>query len=117
MSDGTRIFIVAALLLSLAFITVAQNKPLAFEVASIKPTPPDWGRGRFATMQGGHQFVARNYTLKYMVAAAYSVTPRTISGGPSWIDSDPYDILAATSGEVRPSLDDQMLMLRTLLAD
>jgi uncharacterized protein (TIGR03435 family) len=68
-------------------------------------------------MQGGHQFVARNYTLKYMVAAAYSVTPRTISGGPSWIDSDAYDILAATPGEVRPSVDDQMLMLQALLAD
>jgi uncharacterized protein (TIGR03435 family) len=116
-SYAIKILIVASLLLSLAVITDAQNQPLAFEVASIKPTPPDWGRGRFATMQGAHQFVARNYTLKYMVAAAYSVTPRTISGGPSWIDSDPYDILAATPGEVRPSLDDQMLMLRTLLAD
>ena len=98
-------------------IAWAQTSHLEFEVASIKPTPPDWGRGRFATMQGAHQFVARNYTLKYMVAAAYSVTLRTISGGPSWIDSDPYDILAATPGEVRPSFDDQMLMLRALLAD
>ena len=96
---------------------VAQNPPLTFEVATIKPTPPDWRGGRYATMQGGHQFVARSYTVKYMVAAAYGVTPRTISGGPPWIDSDPYDILAATPGEVRPSFEDQMLMLRALLAD
>jgi uncharacterized protein (TIGR03435 family) len=98
-------------------IASVQTSRITFEVATIKPTPPDWRGGRYATMQGGHQFVARNYTLKYMVAAAYSVTPRTISGGPSWIDSDAYDILAATPGEVRPSADDQMLMLQSLLTD
>jgi uncharacterized protein (TIGR03435 family) len=68
-------------------------------------------------MQGAHQFVVRNYTLKYMIATAYSVTLRTISGGPSWIDSDPYDILAAIPDEVRPSFENQMLKFRTLLAD
>jgi uncharacterized protein (TIGR03435 family) len=116
-SYSTKIVIVVVLLLTLAVITTEQNQPFTFEVASIKPTPPDLRGGRYATMQGGHQFVARNYTLKYMVAAAYSVTPRTISGGPSWIDSDAYDILAGTPGEVRPSTDDQMLMLQALLAE
>jgi uncharacterized protein (TIGR03435 family) len=104
-----KIVIVVTLLLTLAVITTAQNQPLAFEVATIKPTPPDWRGGRFVTMQGAHQFVARNYTLKYMIATAYSVTLRTISGGPSWIDSDPYDILAANPELVRPSFENQML--------
>ena len=127
MSCIKTMFIGLALLLSPTQVSTASPTPvriasvqtsrLAFEVASIKPTPPDWRGGRYATMQGGHQFVARSYTLKNMVAAAYSVTPRTISGGPSWIDSDPYDILAATPGEVRPSFDDQMLMLQALLSD
>jgi uncharacterized protein (TIGR03435 family) len=118
-SYTTKIFIATVVMSFLVSVSIvrAQTSRLEFEVASIKPTPPDWRGGRYATMQGGHQFVARNYTLKYMVAAAYSVTPRTVSGGPSWIDSDPYDILAATPGEVRPSFEDQMLMLRTLLAD
>ena len=106
---------------ALAFLpissAVAQNQPLAFEVATIKPTPPDWRGGRYTRMEGGHQFVARDYTLKYMVAAAYGVTLRTISGGPSWVDSDHYDIVAATPGDARPSSDDQMLMLQSLLAD
>jgi uncharacterized protein (TIGR03435 family) len=114
-----KILVAAAVMSLLVSISIAcaQTSHLSFEVASIKPTPPDWRGGRYATMQGGHQFVARSYTVKYMVAAAYSVTPRTISGGPPWIDSDPYDILAATPGEVRPSFEDQMLMLRALLAD
>jgi uncharacterized protein (TIGR03435 family) len=92
-------------------------KEPAFEAASIKPSTPGVFRlqhcdrsGRFATMQGAHQFVARNYTLKYL-------PPRLISGGPAWTDSDLYNILAATPGEDRPSVDEQMLMTRKLLED
>jgi uncharacterized protein (TIGR03435 family) len=88
----------------------------AFEVAAIKPAAND-RQGRFITMQGAHRFTAANHTLKTIVAAAYNLNPRVISGGPAWIDSDHYDIVAATPGEVRPSLDDQMSMLRKLLAD
>jgi uncharacterized protein (TIGR03435 family) len=84
-------------------------------VATIKPTGPD-PRGRFITMQG-HRFVARNHALKTLIAAAYNLSPRVIAGGPVWIDSDRYDILAKPPGELRPSLDQQMAMLRQLLAD
>ncbi len=110
--------LITALVISVVIATLTLGSIFAqsFEVAAIKPTPPDF-RGRFATMQGAHQFVARNYTLKYMVAAAYNVPPRLISGGPAWVDTDPYDILASTPGEARPSVDEQMAMLRTLLAD
>jgi uncharacterized protein (TIGR03435 family) len=68
-------------------------------------------------MQGAHQFVAKNHALKTLIAAAYNLTPNTISGGPDWINSDRFDIQAKTPGELQPNLDDQMSMLRTLLAD
>jgi uncharacterized protein (TIGR03435 family) len=89
----------------------------AFEVAAIKPTPSDWRGGRFAVMQGVNQFVARAFTLKHLIAAAYLLNPRAISGGASWIDADPYDILARTPGNVRPTVDEQNTMLRRLLTD
>ena len=89
----------------------------AFEVAAIKPTAPDYQGGRFITMQSANRFVVKNFTLKSLVGAAYNLTPRAISGGPAWIDSDRYDIVAATPGEVRPNLDEQMSMLRKFLAD
>jgi uncharacterized protein (TIGR03435 family) len=89
----------------------------AFEVATIKPVDPDVKAGRFITMQGTHRFVEKEYTLKLLIAAAYNLNPRTISGGPGWIESDHYDILAVTPGEVRPTHDEQMSMLRTLLTD
>src|SRR5262245_8338443 len=102
---------------ALLFSQVAPTQDSSFEVATIKPTPPDYRGGRFITMQGVHQFVAKTYTLKYMVAAAYNLPMQAISVGPAWTDADPYDILASTPGEARPSLDEQMSMLRKLLAD
>jgi len=68
-------------------------------------------------MQTAHQFVARNYTLRVILAAAYNLTPRAISGGPAWVDSDRYDILAEVPGQVRPTTDEQMSMLRRLLSE
>lgn len=35
----------------------------------------------------------------------------------AWAEVDSYDILAATPGEARPDLDEQISMMRTLLAD
>ena len=88
-----------------------------FEVATIKPVAADEKAGRYIVMQGANRFVEKDYTLKLLIAAAYDLNPRTISGGPAWIESDHYDILAVTPGEVRPTHDEQMSMLRSLLAD
>jgi uncharacterized protein (TIGR03435 family) len=89
----------------------------AFEVATIKPTPPDAKAGRYITMQGANRFVVKYYTLKLMIAAAYNLSPKVISGGPAWIDSDHFDILALTPGEARPTQPEQMAMLRALLTE
>ncbi len=88
-----------------------------FDVATIKPVEPDAKAGRFIIMQGTNRFVAKHYTLKLLIAAAYDLNPKTVSGGPAWIDTDPYDITALTPGATRPSRDEQMAMLRGLLAD
>jgi uncharacterized protein (TIGR03435 family) len=92
------------------------QSPPAFEVATIKPTPPDY-RARFMTMQGGHQFVAKGYTVRFLISAAYNLPTKAIIGGPDWIDAERFDIQAATPGEMRPTPDEQMAMVRTLLAD
>ena len=89
----------------------------AFEVATIKPVDPDAKAGRYIVMQGNNRFVEKAYTLKLLIAAAYDLNPRTISGGPGWIESDHYDIVAVTPGEVRPTHDEQMSMLRNLLTE
>jgi uncharacterized protein (TIGR03435 family) len=111
----------AALALSTSGILAQSATPRpkfdAFEVATIKPVDPDAKDGRYITMQGNNRFVEKAYTLKLLIAAAYDLNPRTISGGPSWIESDHYDIVAVTPGEVRPTRDEQMSMLRNLLSE
>src|SRR3954453_18673552 len=105
------------LLISLAAILSAAPSAFdAFEVATIKPTPPDW-TGRFFRMQSANQFVARGYQLRVLIAAAYNLNPKAVYGGPAWLDSDRYDVVARTPGEARPTLEQQMAMLRRLLTD
>ncbi len=111
----------AVLVLSASGIVAQSPAPRpkfdAFEVAAIKPVEHDAKAGRYITMQGTNRFVEKEYTLKLLIAAAYDLNAREISGGPGWIESDHYDIVAVTPGDVRPTHDEQMSMLRNLLAD
>lgn len=102
--------------LAFPLLLSAAQEP-AFEVATIKPTAPDWRGGRYLRMQSAHQFEGRNHTLKTLLAAAFSLSPKAISGGPAWVDTEKFDILARTPGEARPHWDQQMLMLQSLLKD
>src|ERR1700733_7396501 len=92
---------------------------VAFEEMVIKPTHPNYqiSEGRLMAMQSAHRFVAQHYTLKALTAAAFNLNPDAVIGGPEWIDSDRYDILALTPNSVRPNLDEQMTMLRNSLVD
>jgi uncharacterized protein (TIGR03435 family) len=114
---------IAALILAISASGIFAQSPAprpkfdAFEVATIKPVASDAKPGRYITMQGVNRFVEKDYTLKLLIAAAYDLNPRTISGGPSWIESDHYDIAALTPGEVRPTHNEQMSMLRNLLSE
>ena len=92
----------------LAQSTAPRPKFDAFEVATIKPVESDPKGGRFIKMQGANRFVEKDYTLKLLIAAAYDLNPKTISGGPPWLGSDHYDILAVTPGDLQPTHDEQM---------
>ena len=94
---------------------VGQRAAQAFEEATIKPTALDAKAGRYITMQGTNRFVAKYYTLKLLIAAAYDVSPKVISGGAAWVDDEHFDIEAVTPGDTRPARPEQMAMLRTLL--
>jgi len=89
----------------------------AFEVATVKPVQADLKAGRFFRMDGTHRWVARNYTMKALLAMAYDLNPQTISGGPGWMDSQQFSIEAVTPGDVAPVRLEQMRMLRALLVE
>jgi uncharacterized protein (TIGR03435 family) len=88
----------------------AETKPpLTFEVASIKPTPPDERRGIVHQLPGGQTYEAIGVPLKMIMTVAYTVTDRQISGGPDWINTDRWTIetkaeRSGTSDELHDAL-------------
>ena len=114
-----RKFLFAAVALSASVVLAQSQSPRprfdTFEVATVKPANSKPNSGRYIKLEGNNRFVEKDYTLKLLIAAAYDLNPRAISGGPSWVESDHYDIVAVTPGETRPDHDEQMSMLRSLL--
>jgi uncharacterized protein (TIGR03435 family) len=103
---------------SCAALAQSPDGPPAFEVASVKPAaPPTEGRFRIG-MSGGPgsadpgQLTYTNVTLKNVLMNAYGVKGYQISG-PSWLDSERYDIAAKIpQGTTKEQF---MLMLQNLL--
>lgn len=89
----------------------------AFEVATVKPVDVGLKAGRMFKMDGPHRWTATNFTLKNLVALAYDLNPRTISGGPDWFDSQKFVIEAVTPGDAKPTRVEQMQMLRALVVE
>ncbi|HEX5227328.1 MAG TPA: M56 and DUF3738 domain-containing protein [Bryobacteraceae bacterium] len=85
-----------------------------FEVATIKPATPGQ-HGTFITPGGNGGIHISNMSLKELLAFAWRIQQFQLSGGPSWIESTPYDILAKP--DHRPKPEEISLMLRSLLAD
>ena len=71
--------------------------PLTFEVASIKPTAETGFRTGIQMVPGGGLRVS-GATLKMLLTIAYDVREFQIVGGPGWISSDRYDIMAKPAG-------------------
>ena len=56
-------------------------------------------------------------TLAALIAYAYSRPSYEISGGPSWVEKDQFDIDARAPGNEEPSRDDIREMMRALLTE
>lgn len=106
------LFLILAALL-LATTLAAQNPPLAFEVASVKPSTADPNSSGINTTKG--RMYAYNVTLKRCIMGAYGVGPNEIIGGPDWLDSQRFDIIGTAAEPVGDSL--LMKMLQTLLSE
>lgn len=90
--------------------SLAQPK---FDVASIRPSAPD-AQGIFIRPIAGGLTIT-NMPVKELIVTAYRIQPFQLSGGPTWISSDRYDISAKS--ERPPKREEIPLMLQALLAD
>src|SRR6266576_3662753 len=98
-----------------------------FEVATIKPNKSGDGRVMLQVQPGG-RFNATNVTLRLLIRNAYQLQDFQIVGGPGWLASDHFDIVAKIEAgdqdamPAGPPVPGQgptrlQLMLRSLLAE
>ena len=89
----------------------------AFEVASVKASDPSLGptRDRIFLFTSAGRLTAIGIHLAALISHAYSVQDFQISGGPQWLYSDRYDIVA--KAETNATRDQLLRMLQTLLED
>jgi uncharacterized protein (TIGR03435 family) len=98
----------------------AQAQPSSgseFEVSSVKRWAPT-GRGMSVGVSiSGPRVTFSAMGLTGLIEYAYDLKPYQIMGGPSWLDSERYDIAAKVEGESIPTKDQVRRMLQTLLSD
>jgi uncharacterized protein (TIGR03435 family) len=111
----------SVILLSLCFLSwarlPAQQTPgvlPTFAVATIKPSPPD---AVALTQIRGNRFAAEGTTFIDVFKYAYNVHPDQVVGGPEWLRTQKFDILADPETEKRPSSDQMKAMVQQLLVE
>jgi uncharacterized protein (TIGR03435 family) len=109
--------IAGSFLLFVSFVpgfSQSEATPPTFEVAEVKVNKS--GEVRMAVdMQGGGRLTMRNVTMKVMIVMAYHARPEAVTGGPGWLDTDRFDVVAKATQTTPP--DDLRRMLQTLLAE
>jgi len=101
------------LLFSGSLLAVMLASAATFEAASVKINQTD-SRGDRETLNGGLVQMT-NVTLRMLVRFAYRVSDPQISGGPKWIDTTRFDIVAKAGHAAERA--ELMDMLQPLLAD
>jgi uncharacterized protein (TIGR03435 family) len=120
---------IAALNILLGQTPESASRP-RFDVASIKPSVPSETSSPYQRSYGNAgpgQYLARNTPLQLIVAQAYDIRAAYIFGGPAWVSSDGYEILAraetsaeearSTRNGTQPMFDRDRLRLQALLED
>ncbi len=109
----TGLIAIAALNVPLAWAQVPAGATPTFEVATIKPHPGGNGGGGFAGDHG--RLTITSVSLKLLIQDAYGVMGFQVSGGPSWIDSETFDVVGKAENDA--GSEELWKMVQPLLAD
>jgi uncharacterized protein (TIGR03435 family) len=114
-----RKLMIAVCLVAAAGIVAAQEAP-TFEVASVKQNTSGDGFMRIE-LPPGNRITITNMPVRALVTMAYQLQQNQLVGGPSWIATDRFDIVAKVAGEPKPIVAGQqspaILALRALLEE
>ena len=91
--------------------TQSDRRPLAFEVASVKPNTSGDVSVSMTPSPGG--ITIRNYTLQFLLRAAYRIQDFQIVNGPEWLTTTRFDLIGKTvTASGQPEI---RIMLQALL--
>jgi uncharacterized protein (TIGR03435 family) len=111
-----RIFAKLTLVTLLPGVSLGQTAatPPVFEVADVHVSAPgSTPTGGFAA---GGRFELRGATMLDLITTAYGVEPEVVIGGPGWLNTDRFDIIAKAAS-ASASQETLQAMLQALLAD
>ncbi len=125
MKRAVSLFVIAATTLGSVLIAQETSAPPkmmradarpAFEVATIKPSRSGELGGTLRVSPGGVVNLT-NFPMMVLIQFASNVPRRQISGGPSWLESERFDVAGKPDLEGTPSVDQVRAMLGKLLED
>lgn len=95
---------------------LAQTPQLAFEVATIKPAPPqaDPNTGNWSP-PGIGRFTATHVSLARLIQLAYNIEASQIANKPDWLEFNLYDIVAKPEDGISLTRDELQPRLQNLL--
>ncbi|HTA42295.1 MAG TPA: TIGR03435 family protein [Bryobacteraceae bacterium] len=85
-----------------------------FEVATIKPSK---SVGVSLQLSPGGLFETTGTSLSDLIKLAYDLHPRQIIGGPSWLETEKYDVTGKPDKPGKPDLRHLKVLVQNLLAD
>jgi uncharacterized protein (TIGR03435 family) len=71
---------------------------VVFEAATVKQNKSGADAAGIRRFPGG-RFEATNISLSALITFAYQLQPFELQGGPPWLTSDRWDVLAKTTGD------------------
>src|SRR4030095_12774459 len=108
---------------AVAIVVPAQEKDATFEVASVKPNKSGDTNGMLRMLPGG-RVSASNMPVRPIITFAYQLAQYQLIGGPGWLTTDRYDLIAKLEGDPGPVFapsgtapNPMQLALRNLLED
>ncbi len=107
------------IMVALAMAQLLAQQP-KFELADLHvSTTPRWFAENYVQNNSGHlsdgPYIIRDASLLTLIEAAYGVTDDMVTGGPSWLKLDIYDVIAKVPGDTTQAT--ARLMLQSLLAE
>ena len=106
--------LIGIVVVALMTVAHAQSALPRFDAASVKPNRSGSDSSTMNIPPGG-TFTATNVTLERLIPNAFNVMPFQVTGGPSWLQSERFDIVARPPSDVAPARLPEML--QALLTD